>query len=71
MAPLSFFSKNLYSKRFIRSDEMFVTEFLKDQFTAVPLEKGDLTGKTVIVVGANVGLGLEGEPINRRLLLGN
>lgn len=34
--------------------------FLKDQWTRIPDMARDLTGKTVIVVGANVGLGFEG-----------
>ncbi|KAG6812770.1 hypothetical protein H0H92_000540 [Tricholoma furcatifolium] len=35
-------------------------DFVRDQFTALPpVEKADLTGKTVIVTGANVGLGFE------------
>lgn len=34
--------------------------FLSDQWLAVPeLEKQDLSSQTVLVVGANVGLGLE------------
>ncbi|KIJ53207.1 hypothetical protein M422DRAFT_64730 [Sphaerobolus stellatus SS14] len=32
---------------------------LKNQFTKLPLVTADLTGKTVIVTGANVGIGLE------------
>jgi retinol dehydrogenase-12 len=37
-------------------------KYIKDQWTALPLVseyKADLAGKTVVVVGANVGLGLE------------
>jgi retinol dehydrogenase 12 len=34
--------------------------FVKDQFTTLPpLATADLTGKTVVVTGANVGLGFE------------
>ena len=34
--------------------------FISDQWLTVPeLEKQDLSGQTVLVVGANVGLGLE------------
>lgn len=34
--------------------------FLKDQFTSLPpVTTADLTGKTVVVTGANVGLGFE------------
>lgn len=43
-----------------------MTEFYSDQFTSLPWVdefKKDLTGKTVVVVGANVGLGLEGKSI--------
>ena len=35
--------------------------FISDQWLTVPeLEKQDLSGQTVLVVGANVGLGLLG-----------
>ena len=34
--------------------------FIQDQWTRLPDTAKDLTGKTVIVVGANVGLGFEG-----------
>ena len=37
-----------------------VFKFIQDQWTAVaPVEHVDLSGKTVVVVGANVGLGFE------------
>ena len=37
-----------------------ITQLLKNQLRkAPPLERADLTGKNVLVVGANVGLGLE------------
>lgn len=37
-----------------------VSAFIKDQWTAVPpVVQADLTGKTVIVTGANNGLGFE------------
>ena len=37
-----------------------VLDFFRDQFWKVlPVEHVDLTGKTVVVVGANVGLGFE------------
>ncbi|KIJ52357.1 hypothetical protein M422DRAFT_64871 [Sphaerobolus stellatus SS14] len=34
-------------------------KYIKDQFTTLPTLSSDLTGRTVIVIGANVGLGLE------------
>jgi NAD(P)-dependent dehydrogenase (short-subunit alcohol dehydrogenase family) len=35
-------------------------EFVRDQFSKVePAIHADLTGKTVVIVGANVGLGFE------------
>lgn len=35
-------------------------DFARDQWCALPpVEKVDLSGKTVLVVGANVGIGLE------------
>jgi retinol dehydrogenase 12 len=33
--------------------------FVYEQFSTVPLVKADLTGKTVMVIGANTGLGYE------------
>ena len=37
-----------------------VFQFLRDQLATVPpVEHEDLTGKTVVVIGANVGLGFE------------
>jgi retinol dehydrogenase 12 len=33
--------------------------FVYEQFSKVPLVKTDLTGKTVMVIGANTGLGFE------------
>lgn len=36
-------------------------EWLKDQREVIPLLTRDLSGRTILVVGANVGLGLEGE----------
>ena len=37
-----------------------VFQFLRDQRTAVPpVEHEDLSGKTVVVIGANAGLGFE------------
>ena len=36
-------------------------EAVKDQFVDLPITKVDLTGRTVVVLGANVGLGLEGK----------
>jgi FlaA1/EpsC-like NDP-sugar epimerase len=37
-----------------------VWDFVRDQFTTQqPVVKADLTGKTVIVLGANTGLGFE------------
>jgi hypothetical protein len=38
--------------------------FLMDQWARLPDTAKDLTGKTVIVVGANVGLGFEGLFLN-------
>lgn len=38
---------------------------LREQFTSLPDHQADLNGKTVIVVGANVSLGFEGEGVNR------
>lgn len=43
------------------SIKMCFAEFLKDQKATLPDFTTDLTGKTVIVVGANTGLGLEGK----------
>ena len=40
---------------------MPLLEAVKDQFVDLPITKVDLTGRTVIVLGANVSLGLEGE----------
>ena len=37
----------------------FVTTFLKSQFTNLPYPSSSFEGKTIIVTGANVGLGLE------------
>lgn len=37
----------------------FIITFFYNQFRRLPCPKDDLTGKTVIVTGANVGLGLE------------
>ena len=35
-------------------------QFLREQLTAVPpVEHEDLSGKTVVVIGANIGLGFE------------
>jgi len=37
-----------------------VAQFIKDQWTTVPpLATEDLSGKTIVVTGANVGLGFE------------
>lgn len=41
------------------SPDGFVTTFLKSQYTALPYPTADFSGQTVIVTGANVGLGLE------------
>lgn len=36
---------------------------IKDQKAQIPpLERKDLSGRTVVVTGCNVGLGLEGKP---------
>lgn len=34
-------------------------DFIREQWRKVPIEPVDLTGKTVVVIGANVGLGFE------------
>ncbi|KAH7923134.1 short-chain dehydrogenase [Leucogyrophana mollusca] len=39
--------------------ELSIIPYFREQRTALPLASGDLTGKTVMVVGSNVGLGLE------------
>jgi retinol dehydrogenase 12 len=36
-----------------------LSSFLKSQFTKLPYPDHDCTGKTIIITGANVGLGLE------------
>ncbi len=36
-----------------------MAHFVRSQFTSLPLPTADFSGKTVIVTGANVGLGLE------------
>ncbi|RDI85896.1 hypothetical protein Vi05172_g4148 [Venturia inaequalis] len=38
---------------------MFIIEFLKGQFKRLPYPDGDFTGQTIIITGANCGLGLE------------
>jgi hypothetical protein len=34
-------------------------DFIREQWRKVPIELVDLTGKTVVLIGANVGLGFE------------
>lgn len=46
-----------YSSDF-RTD--FLTEVLREQFATLPDYTEDLSGKTIVIVGANVGLGYEG-----------
>jgi len=37
-----------------------ILNFIKDQFwTVEPVVRADLTGKTIVIIGANVGLGFE------------
>jgi retinol dehydrogenase 12 len=37
-----------------------ILDFIKDQFwTVEPVVHADLTGKTIVIIGANVGLGFE------------
>jgi retinol dehydrogenase-12 len=37
-----------------------ILDFIKDQFwTVEPVVRADLTGKTIVIIGANVGLGFE------------
>ena len=45
--------------QYLSSPQDFVGSFLRSQFTTLPYPSHDFTGKTVIVTGANVGLGLE------------
>lgn len=44
----------------LRLIELVYVAFLYDQWASLPDVTKDLTGKTVIVVGANVGLGFDG-----------
>jgi retinol dehydrogenase-12 len=41
------------------SPEDFLTSFLKSQFTALPYPTSSFAGQTIIITGANTGLGLE------------
>ena len=61
MAPQTFYSMSFHS--FILRDLglTHISVFLRDQWAQLPDFVEDLTGKTVVVVGANVGLGYEGQ----------